>query len=42
MRDCDPRVSASEADLVRRWFGGRYPFDVVDHVLHGELMISCL
>jgi hypothetical protein len=43
VRDCDARVSAAEADLVRRWIDGGYPFHVVrDHVLHNELMIGCL
>ena len=43
MRDCDARLSAAEADLVRRWIDGGYPFHVVrDHVLHNELMIGCL
>jgi tetratricopeptide (TPR) repeat protein len=43
VRDCDARVSAAEAELVRRWIDGGYPFHVVrDHVLHNELMIGCL
>jgi len=43
VRDCDARVSAAEADLVRRWIDGGYPFHAVrDHVLHNELMIGCL
>jgi tetratricopeptide (TPR) repeat protein len=43
VRDCDARVSAAEAELVRRWIDGGYPFHVVrDHVLHNELMIGSL
>jgi tetratricopeptide (TPR) repeat protein len=43
VRDCDARVSAAEADLVRRWIDGGYPFHVVrDHVLHNELIIGWL
>jgi hypothetical protein len=43
VRDCDARLSAAEADLVRQWIGSSYPFHVVrDHVLHNELMIGCL
>lgn len=43
VRDCDARVSAAEADLVRQWIESGYPFHVVrDHVLHNELMIGCL
>ena len=43
VRDCDARLSASEADLVRQWIESGYPFHVVrDHVLHSELMIGCL
>jgi tetratricopeptide (TPR) repeat protein len=43
VRDCEARVSAAEAELVRRWIDGGYPFHVVrDHVLHNELMIGCL
>jgi len=43
VRDCDARVSADEADLVRQWIESGYPFHAVrDHVLHNELMIGCL
>ncbi len=43
VRDCDARLSAPEADLVRQWIDSGYPFHVVrDHVLHSELMIGCL
>jgi hypothetical protein len=43
VRDCDARLSAAEADLVRQWIDSGYPFHVVrDHVLHNELMIGCL
>lgn len=43
VRDCDARLSAAEAELVRQWIDSGYPFHVVrDHVLHSELMIGCL
>src|ERR1700733_14543058 len=43
VRDCDARISAAEADLVRQWIESGYPFHAVrDHVLHSELMIGCL
>lgn len=43
VRDCDARLSAAEADLVKQWIASGYPFHVVrDHVLHNELMIGCL
>ena len=43
VRDCDARLSAAEAELVRQWIESGYPFHVVrDHVLHSELMIGCL
>jgi tetratricopeptide (TPR) repeat protein len=43
VRDCDARVSAAEADLVRRWIEGGYPFHVIrGHVLHNELMLAGL
>jgi len=43
VRDCDARLSAAEADLVRQWIDSGYPFHAVrDHVLHNELMIGCL
>ena len=43
VRDCDARLSAAEADLVRQWIDHGYPFHAVrDHVLHNELMIGCL
>ena len=43
VRDCDARLSAPEADLVRDWIDSGYPFHVMrDHVLHNELMIGCL
>jgi hypothetical protein len=43
VRDCDARLSAPEAELVRQWIDSRHPFHVVrDHVLHNELMIGCL
>lgn len=42
VRDCDARLSAAEADLVRQWIDSGKPFHVVrDHVLHNELMIGC-
>jgi tetratricopeptide (TPR) repeat protein len=42
VRDCDARLSAAEADLVRQWIEGGRPFHVVrDHVMHNELMIGC-
>jgi tetratricopeptide (TPR) repeat protein len=43
VRDCDARLSAAEADLVRQWIDSAHPFHVVrDHVLHNELMIGCM
>jgi tetratricopeptide (TPR) repeat protein len=43
VRDCDSRLSAAEADLVRQWIDSDLPFHVVrDHVMHNELMIGCL
>jgi tetratricopeptide (TPR) repeat protein len=43
VRDCDSRLSAAEADLVRQWIDSALPFHVVrDHVMHNELMIGCL
>ena len=43
VRDCDARLSAAEAGLVRQWIDSDQPFHVVrDHVLHNELMIGCL
>src|SRR5271156_3007144 len=43
VRDCDARLSAAEADLVRQWIDSGYPFHVMrDHVMHNELMIGCL
>ncbi|MGA3141057.1 MAG: hypothetical protein ABSD09_19605 [Xanthobacteraceae bacterium] len=43
VRDCDARLSAAEADLVRQWIESGYPFHAVrDHVLHSEVMIGCL
>ena len=42
VRDCDARLSAAEADLVRQWTTSGYPFHAVrDHVMHNELMIGC-
>ena len=42
VRDCDARLSAGEADLVRQWTESDYPFHAVrDHVMHNELMIGC-
>ena len=42
VRDCDARLSAAEADLVRQWIDSGLPFHAVrDHVLHNELMIGC-
>src|ERR1700730_8724996 len=42
VRDCDARLSAAEADLVRQWIDSDDPSHVVrDHVLHNELMIGC-
>jgi hypothetical protein len=43
VRDCDARLSPTEADLVAQWIDSGQPFHVVrDHVLHNELMIGCL
>jgi tetratricopeptide (TPR) repeat protein len=43
VRDCDARISAAEADLVRQWIDSDLPFHAVrDHVMHNELMIGCL
>jgi tetratricopeptide (TPR) repeat protein len=43
VRDCDARLSAAEAELIRQWIDSGHPFHVVrDHVLHNELMIGCL
>jgi tetratricopeptide (TPR) repeat protein len=43
VRDCDARLSAAEAGLVKDWIDSGYPFHVMrDHVLHNELMIGCL
>ena len=43
IRDCDARLSAAEAELVRQWIESGYPFHVVrDHVLHNELVIGGL
>jgi tetratricopeptide (TPR) repeat protein len=43
VRDCDARISAAEAELVRHWINSGYPFHAVrDHVLHNELIIGCL
>jgi tetratricopeptide (TPR) repeat protein len=43
VRDCDARLSAAEADLVRQWIDSGQAFHVVrDHVMHNELMIGCL
>jgi hypothetical protein len=42
VRDCDARLSAAEADLVRQWIDSGLPFHAVrDHVMHNELMIGC-
>jgi tetratricopeptide (TPR) repeat protein len=42
VRDCDARLSAAEADLVRQWIDSSFPFHAVrDHVMHNELMIGC-
>lgn len=42
VRDCDARLSADEAALVRQWTESGYPFHAVrDHVMHNELMIGC-
>jgi tetratricopeptide (TPR) repeat protein len=42
VRDCDARLSAAEAGLVRQWIESGYPFHAVrDHVMHNELMIGC-
>jgi tetratricopeptide (TPR) repeat protein len=42
VRDCDARLSAAEADLVRQWIDSGFPFHAVrDHVMHNELMIGC-
>ncbi|MDR3466117.1 MAG: hypothetical protein P4M07_09250 [Xanthobacteraceae bacterium] len=42
VRDCDARLSAGEAGLVKEWIDSALPFHVVrDHVLHNELMIGC-
>jgi tetratricopeptide (TPR) repeat protein len=43
VRDCDARLSAAEADLVRQWIDSDYPFHVVrGHVLHNELIMAGL
>jgi tetratricopeptide (TPR) repeat protein len=43
VRDCDSRLSAAEADVVRQWIDSGLPFHVMrDHVLHNELMIGGL
>jgi len=42
VRDCDARLSVTEADLVRQWIASDYPFHAArDHVMHNELMIGC-
>lgn len=42
VRDCDARLSAGEALLVKQWIDSGLPFHAVrDHVLHNELMIGC-
>ena len=44
VRDCDARLSAAEAELVRQWIDSPAirSTSVRDHVLHNELMIGCL
>lgn len=43
VRDCEARLSAAEADLMRQWIDSGRPFHIVrDHVLHNELIIGCL
>lgn len=42
VRDCDARLTAGEAALVKAWVDSGEPFHVIrDHVLHNELMIGC-
>ena len=41
VRDCDARVSETEAGLVRQWIDSGMPFHVArDHVMHNELMMG--
>lgn len=41
IRDCDARLTAIEAGLVRQWIDGGLPFHVArDHVLHNELLMG--
>jgi hypothetical protein len=43
VRDCDARISETEADLVRQWIDSGLPFHVArDHVMHNELMMGCM
>jgi tetratricopeptide (TPR) repeat protein len=41
VRDCDARVSETEAGLVRQWIDSGLPFHVArDHVMHNELLMG--
>ena len=41
VRDCDARISETEAGLVRQWVDSGLPFHVArDHVMHNELMMG--
>lgn len=41
VRDCDARISETEAEMVRQWIDSGQPFHVArDHVMHNELMMG--
>lgn len=41
VRDCDARISKTEAGLTRQWIDSGLPFHVArDHVMHNELMMG--
>ena len=41
VRDCDARLSETEAALVRQWIDSGLPFHVArDHVMHNELLMG--
>jgi len=43
VRDCDARLTAGEASLVKAWTDSGEPFHAIrDHVLHNELMVGGL